>query len=40
METFQARRLILALAALVLVTFAGAMSLALTDGAASTAGLW
>ena len=37
METFQARRLILALAALVLVTFAGAMSLALTDGAGSTA---
>ncbi len=38
METLQARRLILALAALVLVTFAGAMSLALTDGAAPTAG--
>jgi hypothetical protein len=37
METLQARRLILALAALVLVTFAGAMSLALTDGAAPTA---
>jgi hypothetical protein len=37
METFQARRLILALAALVLVTFAGAMSLALTDGGAPTA---
>ena len=31
METLQSRRLILALAALVLVTFAGAMSLALTD---------
>ena len=37
METLQSRRLILALAALVLVTFAGAMSLALTDGAAPTA---
>ncbi len=37
METFQSRRLILALAALVLVTFAGAMSLALTDGGAPTA---
>jgi len=37
METLQARRLILALAALVLVTFAGAMSLALTDGAGPTA---
>ena len=36
METFQARRLILALAALVLATFAGAMSLALTDGDAPT----
>ena len=34
METLQSRRLILALATLVLVTFAGAMSLALTDGAA------
>ena len=32
METLQSRRLILALAAFVLVTFAGAMSLALTDG--------
>ena len=31
MEMLQSRRLILALAALVLVTFAGAMSLALTD---------
>ena len=37
METFQSRRLILALAALVLVGFAGAMSLALTDGGAPTA---
>ena len=37
METLQSRRLILALAAFVLVTFAGAMSLALTDGAAPTA---
>ena len=37
METLQSRRLILALAALVLVTFAGAMSLALTDGGAPTA---
>jgi hypothetical protein len=36
-ETFESRRLILALAALVLVTFAGAMSLALMDGAAPTA---
>jgi hypothetical protein len=36
-ETIQSRRLILALAALVLVTFAGAMSLALTDGGAPTA---
>ncbi len=33
-ETLNSRRLILALAALVLVTFAGAMSLALTDGGA------
>jgi hypothetical protein len=37
METLHSRRLILALAALVLVTFAGAMSLALTDGDAPTA---
>ena len=37
METLQSRRLILALAAFVMVTFAGAMSLALTDGAAPTA---
>jgi len=37
METLKSRRLILALAAFVLVTFAGAMSLALTDGAAPTA---
>jgi hypothetical protein len=37
MDTLQSRRLILALAAFVLVTFAGAMSLALTDGAAPTA---
>ncbi len=37
MEIFQSRRLILALAALVLVGFAGAMSLALTDGGAPTA---
>jgi hypothetical protein len=37
METLQSRRLILALAALVLVTFAGAMSLALTDEGAPSA---
>ncbi len=38
MEMLQSRRLILALAALVLVTFAGAMSLALTDEDAPPAG--
>ena len=36
-ETFRSRRLILALAAIVLVSFAGAMSLALSDGGALTA---